>query len=82
MIATIRLSNNVKIEEYKTIVLPMVLYGREIWSLTLKGEYWLKVRITGFLGYRLYTDGFWEQGSEEEIWTEEGWSDGRVEKTV
>jgi hypothetical protein len=28
------------------------------------------------------TEGVWEQGSEENIWTEEGWSDGRVEKTA
>jgi hypothetical protein len=28
-----------------------------------------------------YTEGVWEQGAEEDIWTEEGWGDGRVEKT-
>jgi hypothetical protein len=28
------------------------------------------------------TEGVWEQGVEEDIWTEEGWSDGRVEKTA
>jgi hypothetical protein len=27
--------------------------------------------------------GYWlEQGAEENIWTKEGWSDGRVEKAV
>jgi hypothetical protein len=27
-------------------------------------------------------EGVWEQGAEENIWTEEGWGDGRVEKTA
>jgi hypothetical protein len=28
------------------------------------------------------TEGVWEQGAVEDIWTEEGWSDGRMEKTA
>jgi hypothetical protein len=28
---------------YKTIILPMILYGRETWSLTLREEHRLKV---------------------------------------
>jgi hypothetical protein len=28
------------------------------------------------------TEGVWEQGVEENIWTKEGWSDGRVEKAA
>jgi hypothetical protein len=32
------LSKNVKIKIYKAIILPMVLYGCETWSLTLRGE--------------------------------------------
>jgi hypothetical protein len=32
-------SGNVKIKIYKTIILPVVLYGCEIWSLTLREEY-------------------------------------------
>jgi hypothetical protein len=27
-------------------------------------------------------EGVLEQGAEENIWAEEGWSDGRVEKTA
>jgi hypothetical protein len=30
------LSKNLKIKIYRTIMLPVVLYGREIWSLTLR----------------------------------------------
>jgi hypothetical protein len=37
------LSKNKKIIIYKTIILPVVLYGRETWSLTLRDEHRLKV---------------------------------------
>jgi hypothetical protein len=37
--------------------LPVVLYGCETWSLTLREEHRLRVL---------------EQGAEEDIWTEEG----------
>jgi hypothetical protein len=32
------LSKKIKIRIYKTIILPVVLYGCEIWSLTLREE--------------------------------------------
>jgi hypothetical protein len=37
------LSKNVKIRIYKTIILPVVLYGCETWSLTLREEHRLRV---------------------------------------
>jgi hypothetical protein len=37
------LSKNVKVRIYKTIMLPVVLYRYETWSLTLKEEYKLRV---------------------------------------
>jgi hypothetical protein len=37
------LSKNLKIGIYKTIILPVVLYGCETWSLTLREEHRLKV---------------------------------------
>jgi hypothetical protein len=37
------LSRNVKIKIYKTIILPVVLYGCETWSLTLREEHTPKV---------------------------------------
>jgi hypothetical protein len=37
------LSKNVKFKIYKTIILPVVLYGRETWSLVLREEYILRV---------------------------------------
>jgi hypothetical protein len=51
MLATIRfsllssrlLSRNVKVKIYRTIILPVVLYGCETWSLTLREEHRLRV---------------------------------------
>jgi hypothetical protein len=37
------LSRNVKVEIYKTIILPVVLYGCETWSVTLREEHRLRV---------------------------------------
>jgi hypothetical protein len=37
------LSRNVRVKIYKTIILPVVLYGRESWSLTLREEHRLRV---------------------------------------
>jgi hypothetical protein len=37
------LSKNLKIRVYKTIILPVVLYGCETWSLTLREEHRLRV---------------------------------------
>jgi hypothetical protein len=37
------LSNNTKIKIYRTIMLPVVVYGCETWSLTLREEHRLRV---------------------------------------
>jgi hypothetical protein len=37
------LSKNIKIRIYKTIILPVALYGCETWSLTLREEHRLRV---------------------------------------
>ena len=37
------LSKNLKIKVYRTIILPLVLYGCETWSLTLREEHRLRV---------------------------------------
>jgi len=37
------LSKNLKVKIYRTIILPVVLYGCETWSLTLRGEKKLRV---------------------------------------
>jgi hypothetical protein len=37
------LSRNIQIRIYKTIILPVVLYGCKTWSLTLREEHRLRV---------------------------------------
>jgi hypothetical protein len=37
------MSKNVKVRIYKTVILPVVLYGCEIWSLALRDEHKLRV---------------------------------------
>ena len=37
------LSKKLKVKTYKTIILPVVLYGCETWSLTLREEHRLRV---------------------------------------
>ena len=58
------LSKNLKIKIYK-IILPVVLYGYEAWSLTLR---------------ETKTKGIWKPDPEVNIWGQEGWEWG-VEKT-
>jgi hypothetical protein len=37
------LSKNIKVRIYKSVILSVVLYGRETWSLTLREEHRLRV---------------------------------------
>jgi hypothetical protein len=43
------LSRNLKVKIYKTIILPIVFYGCETWSLTLREEHRLMVFENGVL---------------------------------
>jgi hypothetical protein len=47
------LSNNIKNKIYRTIILPVTLYGCEAWSLTLREEHRLRVFET-----------FWPKGDK------------------
>jgi hypothetical protein len=42
-LSSLLLSRNVKVKVYKTIILPVVLYGCVTWSLTLREEHRLRV---------------------------------------
>ena len=42
-VSSTSLSKNLKIKIYKTIILPVVLYGCETWSLTIREEHRLRV---------------------------------------
>jgi hypothetical protein len=66
------LSKNIKIRIYKTIILPVVLYGCETWSLTLREEHKLRVfenrvlsRIFGSRKYEVTVD--WRKLHNEEL---------------
>jgi hypothetical protein len=65
------LSKNLKIKIYQTIILPVVLYGCETWSLTLKEEHILRVfenrvlRIFGLKGDDV--TGEWRKLHNEEL---------------
>jgi hypothetical protein len=43
LLSSILLSKNLKIKVYRTIILPVVFYGCETWSLTLREECRLRV---------------------------------------
>jgi hypothetical protein len=43
LLSSCLISKNLKIEIYKTVILPVVLYGCKTWSLTLREEHRLKV---------------------------------------
>ena len=43
MLSSSLLSKNLKIKILRTVILPVVLYGCETWSLTLKEEHRLRV---------------------------------------
>jgi hypothetical protein len=66
------LSRNVKVKTYKTIILPVVFYGCETWSLTLRDEHRLRVfenrvlrRIFGPKRYEV--TGEWRKLHNEEL---------------
>jgi hypothetical protein len=43
LLSSCLLSRNVKVKIYKTIILPVVLYGCETWALTLREEHSLRM---------------------------------------
>jgi hypothetical protein len=60
------LYKNIKIRIYKTIILPVVLYRCETWSLTLREEHRLRVfenRVLKIFG----TKGDWKKLHNEEL---------------
>jgi hypothetical protein len=60
------LSKNVKIRIYKTIILPVIVYGYESWHLTLREEHRLRVlRIFG--PKRDEVTGGWRKLLNEEL---------------
>jgi hypothetical protein len=62
---------NLKIKIYKTVILPVVLYGCETWSLTLREEHRLKVfenrLLTKIFGPKKEEDGSWRKLHNDEL---------------
>jgi hypothetical protein len=58
------ISKNLKIKIHKTVILPVVLYGCETWSITLRKEHRLKVfenRVLRIFGSKREEDGSWKK---------------------
>jgi hypothetical protein len=60
---------NLKIKIYRTVILPVVLYGCEIWSLTLGKEHRLRVFenrvLRKIFGLKGEEDGSWKKLHDE-----------------
>ena len=61
------LSKNLNIKIYRTIILPIVLYGCETWSLTLREERRLRVLRRVFGSKRDEVTGEWRKLHNEEL---------------
>jgi hypothetical protein len=62
---------NLKIKIYKTVILPVVLYGCETWSLTLREEHRLRVIenrvLRRIFGPKREDDGSWRKLHNDEL---------------
>jgi hypothetical protein len=65
------ISRNLKIKIYKTVILPVVLYGCETWSLTLREEHKLRVFenkvLKKIFGPKREEDGSWRNLHNDEL---------------
>jgi hypothetical protein len=65
------LIKNLKIKIYKTVILPVVLYGCETWSVTLREEHRWRVFENSVLrkifGPRREEDGAWRKLHNDEL---------------
>jgi hypothetical protein len=65
------ISKNLKIKMYKTVILPVVVYGCETWSFTLREEHRLRVFENSVLrkifGPKGEKDGSWRKLHNDEL---------------
>jgi hypothetical protein len=60
------ISTNLKIKIHKTVILPIVLYGCETWSPTLREEHRLRV-LRRIFGRKREEDGSWRKLHNDEL---------------
>jgi hypothetical protein len=64
------ISKNLNIKIYKTIILPVVLYGCKTWSLTLREEYRLRIfenRMLRIFGPKREEERLWRKFHNDEL---------------
>jgi hypothetical protein len=64
------ISKNLKIKMYKTVILPVMLYGSETWSPTLREEHRLRAsenRVLRLFGPKREEDGSWRKLHNDEL---------------
>jgi hypothetical protein len=65
------MSKNLKLKIYKTVILPVVLYGCEAWSLTLREEHRLRIFENRMLRWifrpKREEDGSWRKLHNDEL---------------
>jgi hypothetical protein len=65
------ISENLKIKIYTTIILPVVLYGCETWSLTLREEHRLRIFenrvLRKIFGPKREVDGSWRKLNNDKL---------------
>jgi hypothetical protein len=63
-------NKKLKIKIYKIVILPVVLYGCETWSVTLREEHRLRVsenRVLRIFGPKRDEDGSWRKLHNDEL---------------
>jgi hypothetical protein len=64
-LSSLLISKNLKIKIYKTVILPVVLYGCGTWSLTLREEHRLRVFenrvLRRIFGPKREEEGLWRK---------------------
>jgi sorting nexin-29 len=70
LLSSLLISKNLKIKIYKTVILPVVLYGCQTWSLTLREVHRLRVsenRVLRIFGPKREEDGSWRKLHNDEL---------------
>jgi hypothetical protein len=70
LLSSCLISKNLKNKIYKTVILPVVLYGCETWSPTLREEHRLRVfenRVLKIFGPKREEDGAWRKLHNDEL---------------